>query len=231
MSTSLAIAQDRLLSLESGIIELPTGFPLMFPTYWWTHLSGISEVDGKIHEWKDVRQGKKLLQSIQANKPEIDGNEIVFSGNQFFSVETPFSLSQPAYIFIVWNITNNSNHRAAFAFNGSSYQRIIWLTTNNIQFRSSDGNQILLYPKTAPFDYMLHTAKLDTTARLYENGVFQGQLTFGTITTSEFLVGVAQGGSSGFLHGKIKEILIYETELTLIEKNRIELFLMNKHAL
>jgi len=233
--------------LVNAQINTPTSIPEL--KLWLKADAGIVIDAGAVSQWED-QSGNNFhaTQSIEANRPTlINSTELnnlpalQFDGvNDFLSgIEIPNLNNQSLTIFIVANGRSQSSTNAVlFSVNNTtsgftitrraSAQRIGSILTGNL----IQGSVSLLPTSGYGFRIFGYQKNLSSSANLRINGIQEvssssASLT-GTFTNTIYQIGAAVGSNP--YNGDISEIIIYTKSLSAIERQSIEMYLMNKYA-
>lgn len=245
-------------SVSSAIIQIDPGSSNIKKTnlqLWLKSDLAVSTSGSNVTQWTDVSgNNMNATQSVSANRPTLAASAINglpainFSGSsQFLNLPSGFSnFTSGATIFLVTqpNTVTASDVFFDFATTASSNNNIIAATVaaaagsvSYNAFNGSTGGTI-----TSPTGVLVantpslleFTQNTSTTAAIYNNGVqvVQGSVqTIPNITRGFNAIGENSTFSTGFLHGKIAEILVYNTQLSASDRADVEGYLFARYGL
>jgi hypothetical protein len=211
-----------------GNIDLPAGFD-----------SGNDEVDGYVATWYDQSgNGNNAAQAVATSQPKIveggvlqkdDNNnpELKFDGGQSL-VKTTFTqgqLSQPNTAFAVSKILGAN----AYVFDSSdgAARNLIYTDASYYRFFAGTDQAIAAHDT----DQHLFTALFNTTnSDAYLDGVIEASsVDVGTHSMSGITIG-ARNNLASQLNGTISEIIIYDSDQSLVRKS-IEFNINNAYSI
>ena len=206
-----------------GNIDLPAGFD-----------SGNDEVDGYVATWYDQSgNGNNAVQAVATYQPKIvEGGVLVTDGLKFDGVDDYLRPSNDvitdiknAAAFVVFNPTTTSGFILSLQYSSRFYVMATGSTTGA-------NNVIKTAPTEAGTTYLRTVTTSGSSATLFSNSEIQGassNITEGTYGFSP-TIGAHQQGSSGKLDGTISEILIYDSDQSLVRKS-IEFNINNAYSI
>lgn len=214
----------------------------------------VSTSGANVTQWADVSgNGMNATQSVSGNRPTLAASSINglpainFSGtSQFLNLPSGFSNFNGATIFIVTkpNAVTASDVLFDFATTASSNNNIIAMAvaagTGSVTYNAYNGSTAgavtsstgVLVANTPTLVEASQNSL--AVATIFNNGVQVGQgavQSIPNITRGFNAIGENSTFSTGFLHGKIAEILVYNTELSASDRANVEGYLFARYAL
>jgi hypothetical protein len=196
----------------------------------------------KVSEWRD-RSGNSndFIQGTGSNQPTFVANGIngqngirwSNSTNEFLDCTFNGTYSQIYDIITVWNIDVNSTQLYPYAYDraltGDRVQ-LYWFS-NNIRV----GTTVIsaAYAKTRPFNLIAtHVSYNGASTTVYQNNTLQGTVNTGAGVLSTLRLGhTSTIDSLSRLSGFICEVLIYNKQLSSLERTTINDYLTAKYGL
>jgi hypothetical protein len=224
--------------VASGYLTQPADIPNLQLWFDAADATTITESGGLVSQWDDKSgNGRNLSQSGGAQPTTgtqtINGlNVIDFDGVDDFLLSTSFSLSQPLYIWSVFNLPVDAVNDADL-FGSVSPVTVIrprWSTppgTNALMFAGSTGLQ---RPRLVSGNYIWGVFFSGSSSNNRLNGVGSSNGNAGTSGIAQFRVG--RGGNTNlYLQVRVAEMLIYSSALTSDQVSSIENYLNQKWAI
>ncbi len=199
----------------------------------WYNADSIESNSTKISLLYDMsNKNNNATQTIEENKPILVEQSlnnypaILFSGNNWLTVELDSEISQPLTAFVLWKKTHSSQPQNVFDnFNPPTF--VLAYFSNGIGLY---GSQNFKYNKEVVFDYILSKAVFNNSdSKLYENSVLKATGSFGTNGFNGLTIGANSTYQNG-LKGNIAELLIYSGVLSQNESDSVENYIYNKYA-
>ncbi len=164
----------------------------------------------------------------------LNGKPVVrFDGiNDFLSTGNfPVPLDQANTFFVVWRASAPNNAGGAqTVFTGSVggfTNQFRWLTTN---FLETSAGTALNYSRTLPSKTIISTVLFNQGAsNVRENSVSRISGPSGANQLNGINIGTA-AAITNFLRGEVAEMLVYNANLTVQQRNEVELYLKAKYA-
>ncbi len=197
----------------------------------------ITSSGGSVSQWNDKSgNNNNVLQSTGTSQPTtgvstIGGkNAISFDGNDFLTFTTSIAPTTSMYYFIVFKCTASANLQAflgcddaggpVFRINASEQAQIV-----------RKGQAVLMTSSTVLSDnndYILTAVTKTTLNRTRTNGVLDSGETTTNPSYTQNMDRIGTESLSNFLVSKIGEILIYTTEPSDADKNRLGQYAQTK---
>ena len=207
-----------------GNIDLPAGFD-----------SGNDEVDGYVATWYDQSgNGNNAVQAVATSQPKIVEGGVLQDGIQFDGgqslAKTTFTqgtLSQPNTAFAVSRILDVGAFAVVFDSSDAGARNFIRAASSEYRFYGGT-EQVIAAQDT---DQHLFTALFNTTnSDAYLDGVIEASsVDVGTHSMSGITIG-ARYDLTLPLNGTISEIIIYDSDQSLVRKN-IEFNINNAYSI
>jgi hypothetical protein len=198
---------------------------------------------GSVQTWRDKSaSGFDVTAAAATNRPSyttaaLNGRNLVtFDGSTDFLRNTGAVIGGDDYTaFIVFNRTTATGRDAAYELGNGAGSR-------NALFINNSGGRVDMYHNTAfhapsttytTSSYLLSAVTVNTTAyTLHQNGTSVGSGTVSAARTSSTAIFVGNDASGGDeLQGNIAEFIVYDRDLTALERHDVENYLASKWGL
>ena len=200
--------------------------------YAWYKADSLITISGNnVSEWGDASgNSRNLVQFSTVNMPEFYENTfgdmptVLFGGNDFLECDFGSIIPQPFTVFVFYNSTSSSTQ---FVLDWETPRTALYLDNGRVRMFSGVDLDLV---RPSPFTFFINTLLFNGTSSMnIANSTSVSSGNPGNNGLGGIRVGSAYN-SSFFFQGSISEIIIYNTGLSLTQRNSIELYLTNKYA-
>jgi PKD repeat protein len=226
-------------------VDLGTGISL-----WLRADAGVTTVSNAVSQWSDQSgMGLNVSQATAGNRPTLVNNvtslnnrpAISFNGTSNFLTSSMNSglANSSMTVFVIGSGGSQSTANAVY-YSIGPVSSGFWLTrrASNSRIGAYNNNQLvqgtLTNLPTSGYDFRLFGVRksLGNALQIKVNGINEivstNTTAIGSFTDANIQIGAGNSGS--FLNGQIAEVLVYNRDLSDLELNQVEKYLMDKYA-